>query len=218
MSRAGEAHALLHSIGVTVNGRDKITLVDTGLIDYVLKSMNNVVVGGLVVRRAMNPSTRVLEYTIQEFGNDVQDTDPEPETIHEALPPPAVEAENDVYRDVGFLYNNVLMGYPVSELIGLALQTILDTKHFVKEWPFRDEKDELRRFLCRVLPSFRNLETDLIRELPPGELIVVPLHSTFGDLMAEVENAMRDTYCVTERLVGTEMEGLEGVQDGESLI
>lgn len=112
MSRAGEAHALLHSIGVTVNGRDKITLVDTGLIDYVLKSMNNVVVGGLVVRRAMNPSTRVLEYTIQEFGNDVQDTDPEPETIHEALPPPAVEAENDVYRDVGFLYNNVLMGLP----------------------------------------------------------------------------------------------------------
>ena len=44
-----------------------------------------------------------------------------------------------------------------------------------------------------------------------GELIVVPLHSTFGDLMAEVENAMRDTYCVTEKLVGTEMEGLEGV-------
>lgn len=48
-----------------------------------------------------------------------------------------------------------------------------------------------------------------------GELIVVPLHSTFGDLMAEVENAMRDTYCVTEKLVGTEMEGLEGVEDGE---
>lgn len=50
----------------------RLHIGDTGLIDYVLKSMNNVVVGGLVVRRAMNPSTRVLEYTIQEFGNDVQ--------------------------------------------------------------------------------------------------------------------------------------------------
>lgn len=32
----------------------------TGLIDDVLKSMNNVLAGGYIVRRAVNTSTRVL--------------------------------------------------------------------------------------------------------------------------------------------------------------
>jgi hypothetical protein len=86
------------------------------------------------------------------------------------------------------------MGYPVSQRIGLAVETVLDTKHFVKEWPFKDEEDELLRFICRVVSNFRDSESYFARrEFSYGEIIALPLHSTFGDLKSEVENALRDT-------------------------
>ena len=44
--------------------------------------MNNVIVGGYIVRRAVNRSTRVLESSIQELGNDAR-VDPETERVPE---------------------------------------------------------------------------------------------------------------------------------------
>ncbi|KAL7192685.1 hypothetical protein ACSBR2_024493 [Camellia fascicularis] len=192
---------------------------DTGLIDYVLKSMNNVIVGGLAVRRAVNPSTRVIEYTIQEpeRGAHGNYQEPEPEIVPEPLSTTAIVPGVDVYSDVAYLYNNVLLGFPGSVVIGLAVQTILDSKQFVKEWPFKDEEDELLRFVCRVIPSLSDLESDPTKEIPPGEYIVLPLYATIGDLKAEVQSAMRDTYCGTEQLVVTEIEGMEGIEDVEVL-
>ncbi|KAE9449764.1 hypothetical protein C3L33_18337, partial [Rhododendron williamsianum] len=179
----------------------RLQIGDTGLIDYVLKSMNNVVVGGLVIRRNVNRSTGILEFSIEESRSDshVNDTEQELEAVHKPVLPPAFSPGIDVYKDVDFLYRNVLTGYPVSQRIVLAAQTVLDTKHFVKEWPFKDEEDELLRFICHVVSNFRDSESDFSRrEFSHGEIIVLPLHSTFGDLKSEVENAMRDTYCVTE--------------------
>ncbi|KAH7849367.1 hypothetical protein Vadar_016836 [Vaccinium darrowii] len=198
----------------------RLQIGDTGLIDYVLKSMKNVVVGGLIVRHNVNKSTRISEFTIEELGNDSRVDSPEQETevLHKPVPPPAFLPGIDVYKDVHFLYRNVLMGYRSSEQIGLAAQTVLDTKIFVKEWPFKDEDDELLRFICHVVSKFRDLESDFYRrEFSHGELIVLPLHSTYGDLKAEVENAMRDTYCATENFVVTDIEGLEGTEDSEVL-
>lgn len=55
------------------NARDaaRMHIGDTGLLDYVLKSMNNVIVGSHLVRRAVNPKTRILEYSIDELGDGV---------------------------------------------------------------------------------------------------------------------------------------------------
>ena len=64
----------------------------------------------------------------------------------------------------------------------LATRVILDSKHFVKEWPFRDEADQLLRFICRVMPGLSVLKTELTKELPPSELIIVPLHAILGEL------------------------------------
>lgn len=66
----------------------QLQIGDTGLIDYVPKSMNNVVVGGLVVRRTVNKSTRILEYTIEEMGSDshVNDTEQERKVVHKPVP------------------------------------------------------------------------------------------------------------------------------------
>lgn len=198
----------------------RLQIGDTGLIDYVLKSMNNVVVKGLVVCRNVNRSTGILEYTIEEMGNDSHDNDTEKEVeaVHKSLPPPAFSLGTDVYKDIDFFYSKVLMGNPVTQRIGLAAQTILDTKHFKKEWPFKDEEDELLRFICQMVLNFRDSESDLSRrEFPHGEIIMLPLHSTFGDLKSEVENAMRDTYCGTESFVVSEIEGMEGIEDSEVL-
>ncbi|XAR73574.1 hypothetical protein NMG60_11007585 [Bertholletia excelsa] len=194
----------------------RLHIGDTGLIDYVLKSMNNVVVGGQIVRRAVNPSTRVLEYTIQESGKDeVQINDLEPERETEIVrPSPTLIPGSDVYKDMAYLYRNILVEYPGSELVKMAAQVILDSKHFVKNWPFVDGDDELLRYFCRVIPSFRDAEST---QFPPGECVVVPLHSTVGDLKTAVEESMRDTYSAMENLVVTEIEGMEEVGDEEVL-
>lgn len=44
----------------------RLHIGDTGLLDYVLKSMNNVIVGDYTVRRAINPINRIFEYTIED--------------------------------------------------------------------------------------------------------------------------------------------------------
>ncbi|KAM7515886.1 hypothetical protein LguiA_005469 [Lonicera macranthoides] len=192
----------------------RLHIGDTGLIDYVLKSMNNVVVGGYLIRREVNPSTRILEYSIQEIGDGVR-VDSVVELATGPVHEPALLPGADVYRDMSSLYDNVLLDNPESEMVELAVQTVLDSKHFVKEWPFRDEADELLRFICRVLPSSSDSETELRPGCQPGEYVVVPLHATIGELKRELERTMRDTYCTMEQLVVRDIKGTEGMEEGE---
>ncbi|KAF6171436.1 hypothetical protein GIB67_028087, partial [Kingdonia uniflora] len=44
----------------------RLHIGDTGLLDFVIKSINNYIVGNYVVLRTLYPSTRVLEFTINE--------------------------------------------------------------------------------------------------------------------------------------------------------
>lgn len=55
------------------------------------------------------------------------------------------------HLDVEYLYKNVILDYHDSEWIEKAVGIVIDSKHFVKEGPFVDEPDQLRRFICRVL-------------------------------------------------------------------
>ncbi|KAF7129194.1 hypothetical protein RHSIM_Rhsim10G0196800 [Rhododendron simsii] len=54
---------------------------------------------------------------------------------------------------------------------------------------------------------------DDVQNVGVGEVIVLQLDSTIGDLKAEVRNAMRDTYFATENLEVTEIEEMERVED-----
>lgn len=197
----------------------RLHIGDTGLLDYVLKSLNNVVVGNQIVRRAVNPSTRILEYTIHEIGDLASKvSEREQEMLVNSIrkpiistPSPALVPGIDVYNDVLYLYKHVLLDYPASEIVALATQTVLDTKHFVKEWPFRDDDDQMLRFICRFSPS------SLGDGIGIGEIVSVPLHATVSELKKAVESALRDTYCMTEQIVVTEIDGLEEVDDGEVL-
>lgn len=193
----------------------RVHIGDTGLLDYVLKSLNNVVVGSHVVCRTVNPTTRILEYSINDLGNMVTVTEPGTEILSKPLPALALEPGVDVYSDLLAVYRTVLLDYKGSPTVELATQVVLDSKHFVKEWPFSDEADQYLRFLCRLIPSSCDLGNESKRELPTGEIVIVPLHATVGELKLAVENAMRDTYCITEELLVTDIEELEDLEDDE---
>ncbi|KDP25820.1 hypothetical protein JCGZ_22542 [Jatropha curcas] len=191
---------------------------DTGLLDYVLKSMNNVIVGNHVVHRAMNLETRILEYSIDELDNrKVKVTEPEEEEVADPIPVPSLVPGADLYGDMGYLYMKVLMNYPESELVETATQAILDSKHFVKEWPFENEEDQLLRYICQVMPNIIEAGTKFTRELPPGEIIMLPLHATVAELKRAAENALKDTYYILENFVVTEIELMEELEDWEVL-
>ncbi|KAK7300663.1 hypothetical protein RJT34_11511 [Clitoria ternatea] len=197
----------------------RLHIGDTGLLDYVLKSLNNVIVGSYVVRRMVNPSTRILEYTIHEHGKEFKAPELEPEVMvhaeHQQVESSWVPG-SDVYSDVLYLYKNVLLGYPDSETVDMAVQAILDSRHFVKEWPLRDEMEQALTFICRLKPNFVDIKSE-IKGLPCGEVVVVPLHATVADLKKAAEAALRDTYCIAERLIVTDIKELMGVSDEEVL-
>ncbi|KAI3824319.1 hypothetical protein L1987_05775 [Smallanthus sonchifolius] len=181
----------------------RLHIGDTGLIDYVLKSMNNVIVQGYVVRRAVNSYTGVLEYSLQELNQDEESVDRVDSVVTRYT-------ESDIYKDVAYLYQHVLLDSD-SETVECAVRTILGSKNFTKEWPFNDDDDEFLRFICRVIP----LATAESRKSSVGELVVVPLHATIRELKAASETAMHDTYCVMEKLKVREIVELEGLDDDE---
>ncbi|XP_076912282.1 PHD finger protein MALE MEIOCYTE DEATH 1 [Bidens hawaiensis] len=175
----------------------RLHIGDTGLIDYVLKSMNNVIVGEFVVRRAANPKTGVLEYSLREVNESNHQVD--------YVDRVNLMGHSDLYKDVAYLYRHVLMDSD-NETVGFAVRTILDGKHFTKLWQLNDD-DEFLRFVCRVIPESRKSSS--------GEVVVVPLHATVQELKTATEMAMWDTYCVMERLKVREIMELEGVDEEE---
>ncbi|XP_021730833.1 PHD finger protein MALE MEIOCYTE DEATH 1-like [Chenopodium quinoa] len=189
---------------------------DTGLLDYVLKSMNNVIVGDYIVRRRTDPVSRILEYTIHEVS---EASPPKKSSREKASVEPVLaltEASGiDIYRDVCILYKQVILDQSDSNILGLSVRVLLDSKHFMKEWPFKDEDDQLLRFICQVLPTSSELEMELSKNLSPGEVIVLPLHASFGDLKVAVQQAFRDTYCIMERYTVTDIEDLGSLYDKE---
>ena len=48
----------------------RMDIGDTGLLNYVSKSMNNVLIGGHFIFCLVNPKIRILEYSIVELGKE----------------------------------------------------------------------------------------------------------------------------------------------------
>lgn len=151
--------------------------------------MNNVIVGDYTVCRAINPINRILEYTIEDnIDGGGGSTKPNLEVVEPPISKCLVPSSSmvipgfDVYGDIICLYNHILLGFKETESADLAARVILDSKHFVKEWPVRDEDDQMLRFVCKVLSTSLELNLDLDRRSAPGELVVVPLHTTIGEL------------------------------------
>lgn len=155
-----------------------------------------------------DPVTRILEYSIREVGNEANVSEPQKEAPRKLLTVSSLVPGLDVYNDLVDLYNNVLLDYRGSHLVELATQAILESKHFAKEWPFVDAEDQYLRFLCRLVPRLCGTEAEMEMVLPVGEIVVVPMHATVGELKQAVENALKDTYCITDEFVLMEISEL----------
>ncbi|KAI4367082.1 hypothetical protein MLD38_022860 [Melastoma candidum] len=190
---------------------------DTGLLDNVLKMMNNVTIRNFVVRRSVNPSTRVLEYTINELGNDRTSNQEEQLVEWSRRPPPLVATADDIYHDMSCINEAVLLKYPKGEWMEMACRKVLDSKHFLKEWRFRDEADQLLTFVCNVLPNTDFTENMMVGKVVVGEIVTIPLHSTIGELKLAAGSAFQDTYCGFQNFVVTEIRGMEELEDDELL-
>ncbi|RID74548.1 hypothetical protein BRARA_B01641 [Brassica rapa] len=198
----------------------RLHIGDTGLLDYVLKSMNNVIVGNALVQRYVDPLTRILHYTIQELDDATKLVEQKKDAVIEAVPLRVVsesKAGGHVHGDLLLLYTNVLLNYPKSESVRSAAQVVLDSKHFVKEWPLWDNDDKIFRFVCRINnPSLIDLRTEQVTELPPGELVTVSLQATVFDLKQAIEETFRDTYCILTNFEVNEIDELKEDDDDDS--
>ncbi|KAH7656623.1 PHD Zn-finger proteins protein [Dioscorea alata] len=179
--------------------RDAARLVigDTGLIDFVLKSLGNCVVAGSLIRRAPNPSTRVLEFSIVEIPDRASSD--ETELSVDLTKPGSWQVDQDIVS----VYKALIETRPEET------RSVLDCKHWVKTWELRDNEDDLLRFHVAWEPEDGE-KWATTREPHPTEVVVVAAHAGVGELKAEAERALRDTYCVLGRFRVTGIEGIKG--------
>uniref|UniRef100_A0A6N2NLL5 Zinc finger PHD-type domain-containing protein n=1 Tax=Salix viminalis TaxID=40686 RepID=A0A6N2NLL5_SALVM len=172
---------------------------DTGLIDFVIKNIDKVAVENRFIHRAVNPVTRKLVISLQDVVRDGKSE----KKMKSCADIPALEPGLDVNKDLHFLYNYVLLGYPDSHSVTLAIRAILDSKHFVKQWQFKcnNDQDSFLELVLRLRPSYNELVKELTRPLPPGELLVVPQYASVDELKLMVQCALRDTYYVMDKFV-----------------
>ncbi|CAA0811517.1 PHD finger protein MALE MEIOCYTE DEATH 1 [Striga hermonthica] len=171
------------------------TIGDTGLIDFVLKSIKSFRVGNLVIRRLMNPFSRLTEFAIHEISDR------------------GLMGSPDIARDVRFIYENVIQGYFENQPF-LSCNAV-----FMKDWPMRGGVgNQSMMLMCKVLPDFDEMETELTRPLSPGEVVVVEPWITIGDLRMVAQCALRDTYCMMDRFEVAQIGGLRKIEDECALL
>ncbi|XP_010554390.1 PREDICTED: PHD finger protein At2g01810 [Tarenaya hassleriana] len=197
----------------------RLHIGDTGLIDFLLKHIDKVHIGNKVVHRCTNPNTRMLEFSLRSSPGAAEEPRKRrklPITNDRTSSAPG----RDVYKDVSFLYENLLLDYPDSDILGQASEVVMNCKSFAKEFhllPSSDHHNNRLTVQCQVIPNHDELLADFTRPLPQGELVVLPQNSTVRELKSETEKALRDTYCVMETFEVLEIRNreLEKIDEGE---
>lgn len=209
----------------------RVYIGDTGLLDYVLKSLGNRVVGNYIVRRAVNPMTKVLEYSLEDAV--VEGAVRFDKTRCHAAETECEVGSPEVQRDIVYIYKHVLENYKPARsgvknlltAIPTAARIISDTKQFIKDYrgeltrksannDWNMDDDESLRVLCTVVLSD---EDDMRnRPSPPPELVVLPPHATVRDLKVEAQRAFRETYFIMHSFCVHSIPDLVG--DNEDLL
>ncbi|EEF34840.1 PHD finger protein At2g01810 [Ricinus communis] len=190
---------------------------DTGLIDFVLKHIDKVIVGNQVIVRANKPVSKLLEFSLEDISDGA--TLEKKAQSHTDIS--TLKLGLNVRKDLLFLYKNVLLGYPDYHAVAIAARVILDCKHFFKEWQYKSSnEDALLTLICQVRPSYDELANELTWPLPPGEPVMAPECATVFELKLTVQCALRDTYCVMDNFVVNDIEigGLVAREEGQDLL
>ncbi|PQP95419.1 PHD finger protein MALE STERILITY 1 [Prunus yedoensis var. nudiflora] len=114
---------------------------DTGLLDFVLKSLGNHIVGNYLVRRTLNPVTKVLEYCLEDISNHVSPNNQDGLLRNN----PKMKAswykisKFQLMKDMFYLYKHILKDQKLSSTgifsaIPMAVRIIIDSKYLVKDY------------------------------------------------------------------------------------
>ncbi|CAM8938897.1 unnamed protein product [Rhodiola kirilowii] len=179
----------------------RVYIGDTGLLDFVLKSLGNRMVGNFLVRRCLNPLTKVLEYCLE----DVSSMFPNQENLVMNKVNAKYKATRiQLMKDIFYLYKHVLKEHKAVldtgffGAIPMASQIILDTKYFVKDYSGEQQlslpEDSLRMY-CTILMKGNVAQFDEVyKRVPPYECFVVKKSLTVEELKVEVERTFREIY------------------------
>ncbi|KAL3635903.1 hypothetical protein CASFOL_020450 [Castilleja foliolosa] len=199
---------------------------DTGLLDFVLKSLGNHMVGKYFVRRCLNPVTKVLEYCLE----DVSRAFPKQEASNFSLVEAKSKSRNKVswgqlMRDILYMYKNILISdlnqnvvmssnnnNGVLANIHLASRVILDSKHLVKEYRGDLETyDEANKWKihCSVGEG---------ENLTPYHCIVLKSNAMFDELKCEVEKTFRAMYFGLREFEAESVRDYAGPISGSDLV
>lgn len=194
---------------------------DTGLLDFVLKSLGNQIVGNYLVRRSLNPVTKVLEYCLEDVSNHVFiNNNSNHEGNNLVVNGSRMRAMYKITRfqlmkDVFYLYKcvlkeNVKMNSGVLSAISVAVRIVLDSKYLVKEYsPEIPAKFEVGlegklNLYCTILlkNNYEHHQNDTHGHehgsnkaiLPPFECVTLKNNTTIDELKLEVERNFREIY------------------------
>ncbi|KAG7556068.1 Zinc finger FYVE/PHD-type [Arabidopsis suecica] len=204
---------------------------DTGLLDFVLKSLGNQVVGNYLVRRSLNPVKKVLEYCLEDISNLLPSSNNELITLQNqnSMGKMATNGHNKITRgqvmkDMFYFYKHILMDYkgvlgPIGSIlnqIGMASRAILDAKYFIKEYHYirdtpaktlhLDRGDKLGIF-CTIAWKCHHHNNEI--KIPPQECIVVKKDATLSEVYGEAERVFREIYWELRDVV------VESMADGQ---
>lgn len=189
---------------------------DTGLLDFVLKSLGNQVVGKYFVRRCMNPVTKVLEYCLEDISYAFPSQDGYRVSHDSNLKLQYNLTWNQLMKDLFFLYKHILKENEVMnscEILAhmpVASRIILDTKYFIKDY-YGEPPTLHNHDLCCSVVLISKSEVGLRKVITPHELFMVRDNSTLDELRMEVEKSFRDLYMGLRNLVVGSVSNFEGM-------
>ncbi|ONK67088.1 uncharacterized protein A4U43_C06F15570 [Asparagus officinalis] len=185
---------------------------DTGLLDYVLKSLGNHIVGNYVVRRMVNPITKILEYCLQDVSTVFPSLDHFGSLRFHVT-------RSQLKKDMMYLYNNIFGAHStlaadgVFRAILIAARVILDAKHLVKDYKvtggsLQDTQMKNNDQCLKVMCTIRIMNNQEKKELPPYEMFTFQLNATIGDLKRETEKKFRVIYLGLKSFTAESVAGL----------
>ncbi|XP_022877144.1 PHD finger protein MALE STERILITY 1 isoform X1 [Olea europaea var. sylvestris] len=198
---------------------------DTGLLDFVLKSLGNHIVGKYFVRRCLNPVTKVLEYCLEDISNEFPKQEEFLMVTNEAkLKPHQKVTWVQLMKDIISLYKNVLVEQKEMTsaeglgTISVASRIILDTKYFFKEYGgefgSKSVVNKSKLYCAVVWSTCDGGALSLVKVATPYECFILENNATFDELKVEVQKTFREIYLglrnfIAESVTGFNLKGTD---------
>ncbi|XP_057539302.1 PHD finger protein MALE STERILITY 1 [Amaranthus tricolor] len=178
---------------------------DTGLLDFVLKSLGNHVVGKYIVRRTLNPVTKVLEYCLEDKSVSQDHS----LMVRESKSNMMMVTRVQLAMDIVYLYQSALRERKPTtgqgSTILIASRVILDSKHLIKEFNFHQNLSLRNKFSLNgednLIDLFCTLQLKDRQVLQPTENVRLKGIINIEELKREAEKWFKDMYWGMKGLV-----------------